>query len=108
MHWQNPSSADACLIELSPPMISAPVSSLSSVTLEMDFALFGFRLYFAIAILGLAVPGVWFWSHLPETYYKKDAANDFSWLTEDERARLNHHLNREKITWDFWRRMIRG
>lgn len=73
----------------------------------MDPFLWAFWLYLVIAILSLAVPVVFIiWRIKPETWFGADVADEFTWLTEAERKRLNFHFNREKALLDSWRQSI--
>ena len=67
---------------------------------------FGFWSHLTVAVLGLATPLIWTRLKNRGAFFNRDAANEFGWLSKDERDRLNFHLNREKSLLDYWRKMI--
>jgi hypothetical protein len=65
-----------------------------------------FWAYLALAFLGLAAPLIWNEFKPRGAFFDRDAANEFEWLSQEERNRLNFHLNREKSLLDYWRKVI--
>ena len=54
--------------------------------------------YLAVALFGLIVPLIWNMFKSRGSFLGEDAANEFEWLCEEARKRLNFHLNREKYS----------
>lgn len=65
-----------------------------------------FWAYLALAFVGLAAPLIWTGFKNQGAFFDWDPANKFKWLSQEERDRLNVHLNREKFLLDYWRKII--
>jgi hypothetical protein len=61
-----------------------------------NWAVIASWVYLAAALLGLILPMIWNRLKQRGSFFSQDEANEFEWLSQEERERLNFHLNREK------------